>query len=121
MSIGSSIHSTETTSSEIRTRTSSRITICNTILSLIESGITGNDLTTRIIAMRDNPVVIQAKSGAGNHYVVVDADNNRVHMQSAKMPIRSDKIASCYGPFKTKKGAEYVVSNGARATDKRIF
>jgi hypothetical protein len=108
-------------SEETRTRTSPRTNVCNIILSLIEGGISNNDLKARIVAMRDNPVAIQPKSGAGSHYVVVSADNNRSHMQSAKTPTMSDKIIAAYGPYRTRKGAEYVVENGARASDKRIF
>jgi hypothetical protein len=115
MTIGSSA------SEETRTRTSPRVNVCNTILSLIESGVSTNELKNRIITMRDNPSTIQTKTGAGSHYVVVMTDNSRSHMQTAKIPTRSDKIVACYGPYRTRKGAEYVIENGIRASDVRIF
>jgi hypothetical protein len=107
--------------SETRTRTSPRINVCNTIISLIKSGISTNDLKNQVIAMRDNPTTIQMKAGGGSHYVVVSIDNTRTHLQSSKVPTKSNNITACYGPYRTRKGADYVVDNGVRASDKRIF
>jgi hypothetical protein len=115
MTIGSDNNSTK------QHRTSPRINVCNTILASIEEGMTLEALKNKIVSIRDNPPEAVAKTGAGSHYVCVMADNSRTHMQSPKTPSKSDTITACYGPFHTKKGAQYVVDNGVRASDKQIF
>jgi hypothetical protein len=107
--------------SEKQHRTSPRINVCNTIIAALTEGMSVNDIKAKIVSIRDNPPEAIAKSGTGSHYVVVSADNTRSHIQSLRVPNKSDTVSACYGPFHTKKGAEYVVNTGIRASDKRVF
>ena len=95
-----------------------------------EEGDESKDLALTVISevmdmvrdLHQNPP--KAKVQTGKHYVGVAHDNSRVHFQDQTAPKVSKygkKFKAVYGPFSRGAGAEYVVKNGVRDTDKKVF
>jgi len=68
----------------------------------------------------DRPVC--ASSGK-KHYVGVRSNGERVHFMHSVLPTKEKfpQYDAVYGSYHTKNGSLYVVKNGIRETDKRVF
>jgi hypothetical protein len=117
-----------------RHRTSPRVNAFNEVLTIIEAQLVAHEgeeeaeellfsLKEQVEALSAGVVAQQAAPVAvGAHFVGVKADGSRVHFQRTNPPKKgSVPFTSVYGPFRTKDGALYRVTNGVNEGDKKVF
>lgn len=128
---------------ERRGRTSPRTKAFNEVLNLLSNQddvINLQELKVKVESLRDRKLNANNDNDGeggenvnnntnkpghpGLHYVGVDAlTGDRVHFQATSTPtkvIDGDRYTTVYR-FRTRKGAEYVVQNGIRETDMKVF